>query len=142
MNNTKIEYSGATWNPVTGCTKVSAGYKNCYAEAMTRRLQGMGMEKYLNGFDVTIHPETLGEPYKLKKPTLIFVNSMSDLFHRDVPVEFIQDVFRVMKENPQHLFLVLTKRADILLKYDKEGLLEWTENIWAGVTVEDSSIIE
>jgi protein gp37 len=142
MNQTKIEYSEKSWNPVTGCTKISAGCKNCYAETMTRRLQGMGQRKYQNGFDVTLHPETLEEPYKLKKPSIIFVCSMSDLFHRDVPVEFIQEVFKVMRENPRHVFLVLTKRVDQLLCYDQAGLLHWTDNIWAGVTVEDNRVTE
>ena len=139
MAKTKIEWTESTWNPVTGCTKISAGCKNCYAEIMARRLQSMGQEKYTNGFNLTLHPETLNEPYTLKKPRVIFVNSMSDLFHKDVPVQFIKDVFRVMKENPHHVFQVLTKRADLLLYYDREGYLEWTHNIWMGVTVEDNT---
>jgi len=140
MASTKIEWTESTWNPVTGCTKISSGCKYCYAETMTRRLQAMGQEKYKNGFETTIHPEVLDEPYNWKKPKMIFVNSMSDLFHKDVPVKFIQKIFRVMKENPHHVFQILTKRADVLLYYDKEGWLDWTHNIWMGVTVESSNV--
>jgi protein gp37 len=140
MARTKIEWTESTWNPITGCTKISTGCKNCYAEVMTRRLQAMGQEKYLNGFNLTLHPKTLNEPYTWKKPRVIFVNSMSDLFHKDIPIQYIMDVFRVMKENPHHVFQILTKRADLLLYYDKEGYLEWTHNIWMGVTVEDDTV--
>ena len=140
MARTKIEWTESTWNPITGCTKISSGCKNCYAEVMTRRLQAMGQQKYLNGFNLTLHPETLNEPYTWKKPRVIFVNSMSDLFHKDTPIQYITDVFRVMKENPHHVFQILTKRADLLLYYDKEGYLEWTHNIWMGVTVEDNTV--
>ena len=140
MSRTKIEWTESTWNPLTGCTKISSGCKNCYAEVMARRLQAMGQAKYKNGFELSLHPETLNEPYTITKPRVIFVNSMSDLFHKEVPIKFIQDVFRVMKENPQHVFQVLTKRADVLLYYDKEGFLEWTHNIWMGVTVEDETV--
>ena len=140
MARTKIEWTESTWNPITGCTKISAGCKNCYAEVMARRLQAMGQEKYHNGFNLTLHPETLNEPYSWKKPRVIFVNSMSDLFHKDIPIQYIKDVFRVMKENPHHVFQVLTKRADLLLYYDKEGYLEWSHNIWMGVTVEDNTL--
>jgi protein gp37 len=140
MARTKIEWTESTWNPITGCTKISAGCKNCYAEVMTRRLQAMGQEKYKNGFNLTLHPETLKEPYLWKKPKVIFVNSMSDLFHKDIPIQYIIDVFQVMKENPHHVFQILTKRADLLLYYDKEGFLEWTHNIWMGVTVEDAAL--
>jgi protein gp37 len=140
MARTKIEWTESTWNPITGCTKISVGCKNCYAEVMTRRLQAMGQEKYMNGFNLTLHPETLKEPYAWKKPRVIFVNSMSDLFHKNIPVQYIIDVFKVMKENPHHVFQILTKRADLLLYYDKEGYLEWTHNIWMGVTVEDNTV--
>lgn len=140
MARTKIEWTESTWNPITGCTKLSAGCKNCYADVMARRLQAMGQKKYRNGFNLTLHPETLNEPYNWKRQKMIFVNSMSDLFHKDVPVEFVQSIFKVMKENPQHVFQVLTKRADLLLYYDKEGLLEWSHNIWMGVTVEDNTV--
>jgi protein gp37 len=104
---------------------------------MTRRLQAMGIDKYKDGFKITTHEDSLLTPYSWKSSKIVFVNSMSDLFHKDVPVEFIKKVFRVMKENPQHVFQVLTKRADVLLYYDKEGWLEWTHNIWMGVSVED-----
>ncbi|MDX1641474.1 MAG: phage Gp37/Gp68 family protein [Balneolaceae bacterium] len=140
MAQSSIEWTELTWNPVTGCTKVSQGCKFCYAEVMARRLKAMGVEKYRNEFKVTIHPETLDEPYSWKKSRVVFVNSMSDLFHEDVPVDFIQKVFKVMKENPQHVFQVLTKRTELLLEYDKKGLLEWTENIWMGTSVEDERV--
>jgi len=138
MATTKIEWTESTWNPITGCTKISSGCKFCYAEIMTRRLKAMGQEKYKNGFELTIHPEVLNEPYSWKKGKMIFVNSMSDLFHKDVPIEYIQQIFKVIKENPQHVFQVLTKRADILRYYDSEGWLEWSHNLWMGVTVENS----
>ena len=103
-----IEWTGATWNPVTGCTKVSFGCRNCYAERMAHRLKAMGLEKYRNGFDVAIHAAVLDEPRKWIKPRLVFVNSMSDLFHEEVPLSFIQDVFKVMNSTPRHTFQVLT----------------------------------
>lgn len=140
MATTKIEWTESTWNPITGCTKITLGCKFCYAEVMARRLQSMGQEKYLNGFDLTLHPETLKEPYTWKKPKIIFVNSMSDLFHKDIPVDYIQKIFRVMKDNPQHVFQILTKRADVLHYYDSEGWLDWSHNIWMGVTVEDTTV--
>lgn len=126
-----------TWNPTTGCDKVSAGCKFCYAEVMARRLQAMGLEKYRDGFSIKIHPGELEIPYQWKKPKMVFVNSMSDLFHEKVPVGFIQEVFRVMKENPQHIFQILTKRADTLLDYDSKGWLDWQRNIWMGISVEN-----
>ena len=137
MGQSSIEWTEMTWNPVTGCTKISEGCKHCYAESFTRRLKAMGVKKYEDGFNIRIHPDSLQEPYTWKKPKVVFVNSMSDLFHEKVPVEFIQQVFQVMKDNPQHVFQVLTKRADVLLYYDKEGLLNWTHNIWMGVSVEN-----
>ncbi|MBU0486538.1 MAG: phage Gp37/Gp68 family protein [Bacteroidetes bacterium] len=140
MAQTRIEWTESTWNPITGCTKISSGCKFCYAEVMTRRLNAMGQEKYRNGFQLTLHPETLLEPYSLKKSKMIFVNSMSDLFHKDVPISFIQQVFKVIKENPQHVFQVLTKRADVLRYYESENWLEWPHNLWMGVTVEDQSV--
>lgn len=141
MAKTKIEWTESTWNPITGCTKISSGCKFCYAEVMAKRLKAMGQEKYSNGFELTLHPETLNEPYSWKKHKMIFVNSMSDLFHKDVPIDYIQKVFRVIKENPQHVFQVLTKRADVLSYYDNEGWLEWPHNLWMGVTVEDNTVI-
>jgi protein gp37 len=140
MASTKIEWTEMTWNPVAGCDKISSGCKHCYAEVMARRLQAMGQEKYKNGFELTLHPEALNEPYKWKKSKVVFVNSMGDLFHKDIPIAYIKKVFRVMKENPQHVFQVLTKRADVLSYYDSEGWLEWTHNIWMGVTVENTSV--
>lgn len=137
MAQSSIEWTEMTWNPVTGCTKISEGCKNCYAATFSKRLKAMGVEKYADGFNVHIHPDTLNEPFTWKKPKVVFVNSMSDLFHEKIPVEFIQRVFKVMKDNPQHVFQVLTKRADVLLYYDKEGLLNWSHNIWMGVSVEN-----
>ena len=136
MSQTKIEWTELTWNPTTGCNKVSQGCKFCYAEVMARRLKAMGLEKYQNGFELTLHEDALKIPYTWKQPKIVFVNSMSDLFHKDIPLEFIQRVFKVMNDNPQHVFQVLTKRANVLLKYHKE--LEWTHNIWMGVSVEDA----
>jgi protein gp37 len=142
MATTKIEWTESTWNPITGCTKISTGCKFCYAEVMARRLKAMGQEKYRNGFELTLHPDTLKEPYAWKKGKMIFVNSMSDLFHKDVPINYIQQIFKVIKENPQHVFQILTKRADILRYYDSEGWLEWPHNLWMGVTIENSSSTE
>lgn len=142
MAQSKIEWTELTWNPITGCTKISPGCKFCYAEAMAKRLKAMGVEKYSNGFRLTLHEHVLAEPYTWKQPKIVFVNSMSDLFHKDVPIDFIQKVFTVMNENPQHVFQVLTKRADILLKYDQAKLLKWTHNIWMGVSVEDARVKE
>ncbi len=135
MAETKIEWTESTWNPTTGCTKISSGCKNCYAERMAIRLKAMGTQKYANGFEVALHEDCLSEPYAWKKPKVIFVNSMSDLFHVEIPFEFIKKVFKVMNDNPQHVFQVLTKRAKQLLEYSPK--LNWTSNIWMGVTVED-----
>ena len=131
----KIEWTENTWNPITGCTKISDGCENCYAFQMASRLQKMGNAKYGKGFKLTLHYDCLNEPYSWKKPARIFVNSMSDLFHADVPLEFIQKVFEVMNNNPQHVFQVLTKRTDRF-----SGVVpyvEWSDNIWLGVTVEN-----
>ncbi|MBS4036085.1 MAG: phage Gp37/Gp68 family protein [Ignavibacterium sp.] len=135
MSKTRIEWTELTWNPTTGCNKVSQGCKFCYAEVMARRLKAMGLEKYRNGFELTLHEDALKIPYTWKQPKIVFVNSMSDLFHKDIPLEFIQRVFKVMNDNPQHVFQVLTKRADILLQHHKK--LNWTHNIWMGVSVEN-----
>jgi len=140
MAQSNIEWTEMTWNPVTGCSKVSQGCKFCYAEVMARRLKAMGVDKYRNEFDVTTHPDTLEDPYKWKKSRVVFVNSMSDLFHEKVPVDFIQKVFRVMKENPKHVFQILTKRTELLLEYDEAGLLDWAENIWMGTSVENNAV--
>ena len=132
----KIEWTENTWNPITGCTQISEGCENCYALRMASRLQNMGNAKYVNGFRLTLHEDCLNEPFSWKKPARIFVNSMSDLFHADVPVEYVQRVFTVMNANPQHTFQVLTKRADRFSEI--VPLVEWTSNIWLGVTVENS----
>ena len=142
MAQSSIEWTEMTWNPTTGCDKLSAGCKFCYAEVMARRLKAMGVEKYANNFKLTLHEEELSTPYLWKKPKVVFVNSMSDLFHKDVPIEFIQKIFRVMKDNPQHVFQVLTKRSDILMYYDSEGWLDWSHNIWMGVSVENEKTVK
>jgi len=141
MATTKIEWTESTWNPITGCTKISSGCKFCYAEVMARRLKAMGQEKYKNGFELALHPDALNEPYTWKKGKMIFVNSMSDLFHKEIQIEYIQKIFRVIKENPQHVFQILTKRADVLRYYDSEGWLEWPHNLWMGVTVESNEVM-
>jgi len=130
-----IEWTEATWNPVTGCTKVSAGCKNCYAERMAKRLQAMGVSQYANGFDLTLQPGALALPTRWKRPRRIFVNSMSDLFHRDVPLNFIKEVFSVMRNCPQHTFQILTKRPEIAAAYATE--LPWPDNVWLGASVEN-----
>jgi len=139
MRTTKIEWTESTWNPTTGCTKFSEGCKNCYAERMAKRLQSMGIEKYQNGFKLSLHPEVLKEPYTWRNPRTVFVDSMSDLFHEEMPLPFIEHVFQVMNENLRHTFQVLTKRSDILLKYSE--CLKWSKNIWIGVTVESQNHI-
>jgi len=141
MASSSIEWTEVTWNPTTGCDKISAGCKFCYAEVMSRRLQAMGVEKYKDNFKLRVHESTLDEPYKWKKPKVVFVNSMSDMFHKDVPLSFIQKVFAVMNDNPHHVFQVLTKRSDLLLKYDKMKALKWTHNIWMGVSVENEKFV-
>lgn len=138
MAQSSIEWTEMTWNPTTGCDKLTAGCKFCYAEVMSRRLHAMRIEKYANNFKITLHPDTLEIPYSWKKPKVVFVNSMSDLFHKDVPLDYIKKVFKVMNETPQHTYQVLTKRGDLLAKYDKE--LTWTPNIWMGVSVEDERV--
>lgn len=135
-----IEWTGSTWNPVTGCTKVSAGCRNCYAERMARRLQAMGQPNYRNGFGVTLHPHVLDLPLTWKTPRTIFVNSMSDLFHENVPASFIREIFGVMVKAKWHRFQVLTKRSGRLLELS--AVLPWTRNIWMGVTVEDGNVID
>jgi len=135
-----IEWCDATWNPVTGCTKVSQGCKHCYAEVMTKRLVAMGQEKYQHGFNqVVTHPSTLDHPRKWRKPQIIFVNSMSDLFHKDVPTEFIHNVFEVMNDCPRHTFLILTKRPERVVQLSEE--LNWAKNIWMGTSVEDNTVV-
>ena len=138
MAQSSIEWTEMTWNPTTGCSKISQGCKFCYAEIMSKRLQAMGVEKYKDNFKVRTHPDALRVPYSWKKSKVVFVNSMSDLFHEKVPLSFIKKVFKVMRENPQHVFQVLTKRADRLLKLDDK--LKWSPNIWMGVSVENQKV--
>ena len=137
--NSSIEWTETTWNPVTGCTKISDGCLNCYAERMAKRLKAMGQQRYTNGFKVTLHPDVLKEPNHWVKNRLVFVCSMSDLFHEDVPLVFIQEVFDVMEKNPNHTFQVLTKRSKRLVEIADK--LPWPNNIWLGVTVENSKYI-
>jgi len=134
MKATKIEWTEATWNPSIGCSKVTAGCKNCYAEVMARRLQAMGAAGYEEGFTFKVLPERLHQPISVKKPTKFFVNSMSDLFHERMPFEFLDKVFEVIKNTPQHHYQILTKREDILLEYFSQRKVP--ENVWLGVTVE------
>lgn len=137
--DSSIEWTEATWNPVTGCDKVSQGCKNCYAERMAKRLHAMGSVRYVNGFDVTLHHDLIDRPKQWIKPRKIFVNSMSDLFHDEVPIEFIQEIFRTMNETPRHTYQVLTKRSQRLK--DIAGQLPWSENIWIGTSVENESVL-
>src|SRR5688572_15284978 len=116
MAQSSIEWTDMTWNPTTGCSKVSAGCKFCYAEIMSRRLKAMALEKYKDGFKVRMHYDSLNLPYTWKSPKVVFVNSMSDLFHNEIPTYFVKEVFKVMNENPQHVFQVLTKRAERLFE--------------------------
>jgi len=132
----KIEWTENTWNPITGCSKVSEGCQNCYASTLALRLQRMGNPKYANGFNLTLHENSLNDPYTWKKPSRIFVNSMSDLFHDGISLEYIQKVFDVMNNNQRHVFQVLTKRSRRL--EEMSTMLNWTENIWLGVTVENA----
>jgi protein gp37 len=135
-----IEWTETTWNPVTGCTKVSAGCKHCYAERMAKRLQAMGVRQYRNGFKLTLAPHILDLPRRWREPRLVFVNSMSDLFHRDVPEEFILSVFRVMNETLRHTYQILTKRPERVLELSHR--LNWTPNIWMGASVENEKVME
>ncbi|MDR0940398.1 MAG: phage Gp37/Gp68 family protein [Mediterranea sp.] len=139
MRTTKIEWTERTWNPVTGCTKYSAGCEHCYAETMSRRLQAMGNQKYTDGFKPTIHEDALIEPYSWKKPNRIFVCSMSDLFHKDIPVKFIDKVFHTIEETPWHTYQILTKRSGRMANYFKTH--EIPSNAWLGTTVEDTKSI-
>jgi len=135
MAQSNIEWTELTWNPVTGCNKISPGCKHCYAEVMSERLKAMGIEKYKDGFDIRLHGDALNIPYTWKKSKIVFVNSMSDLFHPEVPTTFIKAVFAVMNDTPQHIYQVLTKRSERLLEISTE--LNWTSNIWMGVSVEN-----
>ena len=136
-SKSKIEWTETTWNPVTGCSKISAGCANCYAERMARRLRAMGQPNYRNGFEVTTHTDMLDRPFEWRKPQIVFVNSMSDLFHEDVLLPFIKKVFKVMQRADRHIFQILTKRSDRLAKVAAE--LPWPENVWMGVTVENQN---
>ena len=134
-SHSSIEWTEATWNPVTGCSKVSEGCTHCYAERLALRLQAMGNVRYQNGFRVTLHEDLLDAPHKWRSSRLIFVNSMSDLLHEDVPTEFIQRIFQTMNDCPQHTFQILTKRSTRLKALAHQ--LTWTANIWMGVSVEN-----
>ena len=134
MRTTKIEWTDSTWNPVTGCTKASTGCMHCYAEVMARRLTAMGVAKYANGFRVTTHEDALVEPLKWKKSRTIFVCSMSDLFHKDVPFEFVDKVMQIIQQTPQHRYQILTKRAERMAEYFETR--DVPKNVWLGVTVE------
>ena len=136
MAQSSIEWTEMTWNPTTGCSKISTGCKFCYAEIMSKRLKAMGVEKYKDNFKVRTHDDALKIPYTWKHSKVVFVNSMSDLFHKEIPLEFIQKVFKVMNDNPQHVFQVLTKRSERLLELHTE--LKWSHNIWMGVSVENA----
>ncbi len=136
MSVSKIEWTESTWNPVTGCTKVSPGCENCYAERMSRRLKAMGQPNYANGFAIAIHDHVVDYPLRWRKPQRIFVNSMSDLFHEDIPAEFVARVFDVMQTAHWHRFQVLTKRAERLEELAPS--LPWPPNVWMGVTVENA----
>lgn len=133
--NSHIEWTDATWNPVTGCTKISPGCKHCYAERLANRLQAMGQPNYRNGFKVTLQPHMLELPLKWKSPRRIFVNSMSDLFHSEVPLSYIREVFKIMRRAHWHQYQVLTKRSERLMLLNKE--LRWEPQIWVGVSVEN-----
>lgn len=137
--SSNIEWTEATWNPVTGCTKVSEGCRHCYAERMAKRLVAMKNPRYINGFNVTLHDDLIETPLRWSKPKRIFVNSMSDLFHEDVPLEFIQKVFDTMNKAHWHTFQILTKRSERLTELSRH--LNWTPNIWIGVSVENEKVM-
>jgi len=139
MSKSNIEWTETTWNPTTGCDKVSRGCKFCYAEVMAKRLKAMGNPRYKNGFKLTLHWDKIDQPRSWKKGKVIFVNSMSDLFHKDVPLEFIQKVFKTMNDTPQHVYQVLTKRSERLAEISDK--LTWSDNIWMGVSVEDTEVM-
>ena len=143
-----IEWTEATWNPVTGCDRVSAGCDHCYAMTLAKRLKAMGSAKYTNdgdprtsgpGFGVMVHPQSLDEPYQWRLPRVVFVNSMSDLFHARVPIEFIRDVFDVCRDTPRHTYQVLTKRSLRLRRVAE--MLEWPPNLWMGVSIENADAL-
>ena len=137
MRTTKIEWTDKTWNPITGCSKKSTGCQHCYAEVMSRRLKAMGLSKYANGFSVTLHYELINEPYKWKQSHNIFVCSMSDIFHEDVPFDFVDNMLDVIRKTDQHRYQILTKRAERMAEYFETR--EIPDNVWLGVTVEAQS---
>jgi protein gp37 len=137
--NSSIEWTESTWNPVTGCTKISAGCAHCYAERMARRLKAMGQPRYRNGFEVALQPDALGAPLHWRRPRMIFVNSMSDLFHEDVPADYIAKVFAVMQEASRHTFQVLTKRPERAAELAPD--LPWPDNVWMGTTIESADYL-
>jgi len=139
MAETNIEWADKVWNPITGCTPISPGCENCYAKRMAKRLKGMGQYNYRNGFKVTLQPHMLDRPHEWKSPRNIFVNSMSDVFHRDVPEDYIKEVFAEMHKASHHTFKVLTKRSERLAQLSSK--LEWTENIWMGVSMENADYL-
>ncbi len=139
MSKSKIEWTESTWNPVTGCSKISPGCKNCYAERMANRLHAMGLENYRNRFKPTCHPHLVEAPLKWKKSKMVFVNSMSDLFHEDIPTKFIHTIFNTMLLATRHIFQVLTKRTFRLVEFSRE--LTSPTNVWLGVTVENSDYV-
>jgi protein gp37 len=132
--SSKIEWTEATWNPVTGCTKISEGCRYCYAEKLALRLRAMNNPRYVNGFDITLHHDVLSDPLKWNSPKKVFVNSMSDLFHENIPINFIEQVFKIIKIADHHIFQILTKRSERLLELAPH--LSWPDNLWMGVTVE------
>ncbi len=134
-----IEWTDATWNPVTGCTAISAGCDHCYAELLSHRLQKMGVAKYRNGFTVTLHPEALAQPQRWKSPRRVFVNSMSDLFHARVPHEYVVRIWDVMRTCPHHTFQVLTKRPERMARFTAD--YPAPPNVWLGTSVEDSRVL-
>lgn len=138
--DSNIEWTEFTWNPVTGCIKLSQGCKNCYAERMAKRLKAMGSERYAHGFRPTLHWDLVDAPLAWRKPRLVFVNSMSDLFQEDVPEGFIHRVFQTMVACPQHTFQILTKRSSRLREI--AARLPWPENVWIGVSVEDARVVD
>lgn len=149
MATSAIEWTQVTWNPVTGCDRVAAGCDNCYAMTLANRLKAMGQEKYQNdgdprtsgpGFGVTMHPTALSQPFRWRSPKIVFVNSMSDLFHAKVPLSFVRDIFDVMRQTPQHTYQVLTKRSHRMARM--AGKLDWPDNVWMGVTVESDAVVD
>ena len=137
--SSKIEWTETTWNPITGCTPISAGCQHCYAARLAKRLKAMGNPRYKNGFEVTIHADLINAPLQWKRPRMVFVNSMSDLFHEDVPDDVIRAIFKTMNDVPIHTFQVLTKRPERMVELAPE--LTWTNNIWMGVSVENQDTI-